>query len=172
MNREQKTVEVKMLTERLAQAKAFIFSGYRGIKVQAITDLRSKLRKEKASLKVVKNRLAKRVFESQGLKDLEKFLDGPTAVTWAEKDSVSVAKVLIEFAKENEALVVRGGFVEGRVLTSKDIEALSKLPSREVLLSRALSSMLAPASNLVGVLAAVPRSLVMAINAIKDKKTA
>lgn len=170
MNREQKEVEVQHLGKRFSEAKVFLFSGYRGLKVQAITALRGQLRKERVDLKVVKNRLVKRVLAERGLNDLEQFLDGPTALAWAENDPVSAAKVLVEFAKENEALVLRGGWLEGKTITLKDIEMLAKLPSREVLLAKALGSMQAPATNLARVLAAVPQALVTALNAIKEKK--
>ncbi|MBI4126816.1 MAG: 50S ribosomal protein L10 [Deltaproteobacteria bacterium] len=170
MNRTQKEVEIQKLGKQFSEAKAFLFSGYRGLKVQAITTLRGQLRKERVGLKVVKNRLVKRVLAERGLNDLEQFLDGPTALAWAESDPVSAAKVLVEFAKENESLVLRGGWLEGKTITLKDIETLAKLPSREVLLAKALGSMQAPATNFARVLAAVPKALVTALNAIKEKK--
>lgn len=171
MNRKEKEREVEVLSERLKKAKALIFTDFKQLKVAEMTLLRSELRKTNSRLKVIKNRLARMVLEKEGLKDLEGYVDGPTAVASSESDPASVAKVLVEFAKEHEFLKLRGGFAEGRKLTVKEIDTLAKLPSRDVLISKMLASMNAPATNLALVLAALPQKLVRAINAIKEKKT-
>jgi large subunit ribosomal protein L10 len=171
MNRQEKEQEVVNISERFKKSKAMIFAGYRGLKVAEITELRSKLRKTSSSMKVVKNRLVKRVLEKEGLKDLEQYFHEPTAIATSESDPASVAKVLVEFAKDHGMLKLKGGYLEGKFLDLKSIDALAKLPSREVLLSRAMASMLAPATNLACVLNALPQKLVRAINAIKEKKT-
>lgn len=170
MNREQKENEVSVFSDRLKKVKAMIFTDFKKLKVAEMTDLRSKLRKSDSVLKVMKNRLAKRVFEKEGLKHLDKYLEGPTAIASSEKDPAGVAKVLVEFAKEHEFLKVKGGYLEGRELTLADIGALAKLPSREVLLSKALASLLAPATNFVSALSAMPQKLVRVIAAVGDKK--
>jgi large subunit ribosomal protein L10 len=170
VNKDQKVQEVKALSERIEKAKALLFAGYRGLKVSEITELRSKLRTGKSSLKVVKNRLMKRVLKERGMESLTEYFTDPTALATADADPVAPAKILVEFAKGHEKFKVKGGFLDGAVLTAKDIEALAKLPSREVLLARALSSMNAPATNLAGVLAAIPRKLLYALNAIKATK--
>lgn len=170
MNKEQKAQEVKSLTERVSKAKALIFAGYRGLKVSEMTDLRSKLRKGQSTIKVVKNRLMKRVFKDQGLESLGEYFRDPTALAVSESDPVSPVKILVEFARTNNRLQLKGGFMDGAPLTIKDLDRLAKLPSREVLLAKALGSMQAPASNMVGVLAAIPRKLLYALNAIKATK--
>jgi len=170
VNREQKTQEVKSLAEKVGKAKALIFAGYRGLKVSEITELRSRLRKGQSTFKVVKNRLMKRVFKDQGLEGLSDYFRDPTALATSDVDPVSPVKILVEFAKANAKLELKGGFMYGSVLTAKDLEAISRLPSREVLIAKALGSMQAPASNMVGVLAAIPRKLVYALNAIKGTK--
>lgn len=171
MNREQKVQEVKSLSERVEKAKALLFAGYRGLKVSEITDLRMKLRKGQSTFKVVKNRLMKRVLKERGLEALEGHFRDPTAIAASSVDPVAPAKILVEFAKGNDRLALKGGYLDGRVLSVADIEALAKLPSREVLIAKALGSMQAPASNFVGVLAAIPRKLVYALNAIKATKS-
>jgi len=170
MNRKEKELEVVKLADKFKKAKALIFAGYRGLKVSEMTELRSKLRKTASAMKVVKNRLVKRVLEQEGLKDLEKYLVEPTAIATSDSDAASVAKVLVEFAKDHDRLKLKGGYLEGKVMGFKELDMLAKLPSREVLLSRALASMNAPATNLALVLAALPQKLVRAINAIKEKK--
>lgn len=170
MRKEQKVKEMVALTERIEKAKAMIFTEYRGLKVSEMNDLRSKLRAGKSTLKVVKNRLIKRVLEERGLGVLAKYFSGPTAVASSDVDPITPAKVLVGFAKEHDRMVLKGGYLEGRALTGADIKSLASMPSREELLARVLSSMNAPASNLVGVLAAIPRKLVYALNAIKNTK--
>lgn len=170
MNKEQKTKEVSALADRFEKAKAVIFAGYRGLKVSEITELRTKLRQGKSSLKVVKNRLMKRVLKERGLSDLERHFREPTAFAAAELDPVAPAKVLVEFAKTHDKLILKGGYLDGKEISIRDIETLAKLPGREVLIAKALGSMQSPAQNLVGALAALPMKLVYAINAIKEKK--
>lgn len=171
MNRTQKEKEVVTMKERLEAAKVFVFAGYRGLKVAQISDLRRKLRKNAARLKVVKNRLAKRTLDDKGLSALANFVVGPTAVATSDGDAVQAIKVLIDFAKDNERFELRGGYLEGQQITRQQLEALAKLPSREALLARVFGSMKSPASNLVGVLWGVPRKLVTVINAIKETKS-
>ena len=170
MNRDQKVQEVKSLAERVEKAKTLIFAGYRGLKVSEVTDLRTKLRKGQSTFKVVKNRLMKRVLKEKGLEQLDAYFRDPTALATSDTDPINPAKILVEFAKANNRLEIKGGFMDGAVLTAKDIDALAKMPSREVLLARALASMQAPATNMAGVLAAIPRKLVYALNAIKATK--
>ena len=171
MNRQEKEQEVVKISDRFKKAKALIFAGYRGLKVAEMTELRMKLKKSASVMKVVKNRLVKRVLEQEGMKDLEKYFVEPTALATSESDPAAVAKVLVEFAKDHEKLKIRGGYLDGKFLDFKSIDVLAKLPSREVLLSRAMASMNAPATNLVCVLSALPQKLARAINAIKEKKS-
>ncbi len=172
MEKSKKIEEVKSLAERIDNAKAMIFTGYRGLEVSHMNDLRSKLREEDSEIKVVKNRLMKRVLKEKDLETLSEFFTGPTAIASSDVDPVNVAKVLVEFAKANGKLEIKGGFLDGVSMTTAEIDTLAKLPSRDVLLGCALASMSAPATNFVGVLAAVPRSLACVINAIKDTKEA
>lgn len=170
MNKEQKSKEITTLTSKIEKAKALIFADYRGLKVSAITDLRMKLGKNQSKLKVVKNRLMKRALKDRGLDMLAPFFVDPTAVASSDADPVAPAKILVEFAKTNDKLKIKGGFVDGSPVTIAQIEALAKLPSKEVMLSRVLASMQAPATNLACLLKALPRNLVYALDAIKEKK--
>lgn len=172
MNKQEKAREVEVLAERVKKAQVMIFADYRGLKVSEVTELRSKLREGETSFKVVKNRLFKRVLKSEGLEALEKYFTGPTALATSEVDPVTPAKALVDFAKVHEHLELKGGYLEGRDLTPADVNALARMPSRDELLARALRSINAPATNMAGVLAAVPRKLLYALNAIKDTKQA
>ncbi len=172
MNKDEKTQEVKKLAERIEKAKVLIFADYRGLKVSEMTELRANLRKDETWFKVVKNRLVKRALKESGLEALEKYFMGPTALASSEVDPVNPAKALVGFSKGHDKLEVKGGFLDGKDLSPADIQSLARMPSREVLLARALASMNAPATNLAGVLAAVPRKLLYALNAIKETKQA
>jgi large subunit ribosomal protein L10 len=172
VNKQEKAREVEVLAERVKKAQVMIFADYRGLKVSEVNELRSKLREGETSFKVVKNRLFKRVLKSEGLEALEKYFTGPTALATSEVDPVTPAKALVDFAKVHEHLELKGGYLEGRDLTPADVNALARMPSRDELLARALRSINAPATNMAGVLAAVPRKLLYALNAIKDTKQA
>jgi len=172
VKREEKVLEVEGLSERVKKSQVMIFTDYRGLKVSEMTELRSKLGEGESQFKVVKNRLFKRVLKEQGLEVLEKYFTGPTALATSEVDPVTPAKALVDFAKVHAHLELKGGYLEGKDLTPADIIALAKMPSRDELLARALGSMNAPATNMAGVLAAVPRKLLYALNAIKDTKQA
>lgn len=170
MRKDEKVLEVKNLSERFEKAKALIFTAFRGLKVSEITELRRKLRQNQSTLKVVKNRLVKRILKERGLEGLSGHFTDPTAIASSDADPVSPAKILVEFAKGHDKLVLKGGLMGTSLLSASDVETLARIPSREVLLSRALASMNAPATNFACALAAIPRKLVCAINAIREKK--
>lgn len=172
MNRTEKTNEVSKLKQRFEKAKAMILADYRGLTVAEVTELRQKLHAQQSTVKVVKNRLAKLAFKDLNVEGMDSFLKGPTAIASSDTDAVIPAKVLVDFAKTHEKLQLRAGYMDGIVLDIKSIMALATLPSREVLLSKMLGSLQAPATNLVNVLSAVPRGLVTALAAIRDTKEA
>lgn len=170
MNRDQKAAEVAHINDRFEKAKSLIFADYRGLKVSEMSELRNKLRESGSSMKVHKNRLIKRVLKERGLEGLDEFFTDPMAVASAEADPVAPAKILVEFAKAHKALTLKAGLMDGDILTKAQIEQLATLPSKDELLAKALASMNAPASNMVGVLAALPRQLVTVIDAIAKTK--
>lgn len=171
MNRQEKENEVGLLNDRIQGAKTVIFTSYIGLKVSEITQVRTKLRKEKANMKVIKNRLALRALQAQGLsEEVAKFISGPTAIATSEVDPVAPAKVIVEFAKQFEALKIRGGLLDGKLITAQDVQRLAALPSREELLAKMLGSMQAPAGNVARALSALPRQLVTVIDAIAKTK--
>ncbi len=172
MLRSEKVEEIKVIKERVSQAKATIVAEYRGLNVAQMTDLRSQLRGVEGGLRVVKNRLAKRAFSSVSMEQLNEQMVGPTAIATSVSDPVSLAKTLVDFANKNKQLVIKAGMVEGKVVNLPDITAIAALPSREVLLGQLLSAMQGVARNTVSVLAAVPRGLVNVLKAIGDNKSA
>nr|AIA11854.1 Ribosomal protein L10 [uncultured bacterium] len=166
--REQKEETVKALTEALGDAKAIVFANYQGLGVREQQELQGNLREGGMRFAVVKNNLFTKAAKDAGLK-LER-PDGPVAVAYGFEDPVAVTKAVVEFSKDNEALEVTGGFVDGDPVEVSVIQKLASLPSREELLGRFVGSISAPARNFAGALSAIPRSLVYALNAVKEQK--
>ena len=169
MNREQKVAEVANLKDSFQKAKLAIFADYKGLSVFEITELRQKLRAYSGRFKVVKNRLAKIALKDTPLKEFEKYFQETTAVAVTEGDVVGTAKVLHEFSKDHEKLVIRLGVLDGQALEKNRFKELANMPSREALIAKMLGSLQVPARNLVGVLVQIPRQVVQVLNAIKMK---
>lgn len=166
---DDKIAAVDALKEIFSQADDYIFTNYRGLTVEQITDLRDKLREAGADFKVVKNNYAKIAFQQMDKPDVSEYLVGPTAVAISAKDSAPVVKVLVDFAKE-ASVEVKGALVGRSVFDATQAEAFSKLPSREALIAQLMSVMQAPLQNLVFVLNAVPTEIARVLQAVADKK--
>jgi large subunit ribosomal protein L10 len=171
LNRDNKQELVTEMHERLSRAKAVFLADFRGMSVDKATILRNELRGASVEYKVFKNTLLDRAAQGTDMECLSPYLSGPTAIAISYDDPVSAAKVLSKFAKDPQGkFVLKVGVLSGKLLDVKQIQALAELPSREVLLAKMLGSMQAPATNFVGVLAALPGSLVRALDAIRAKK--
>jgi len=171
-DQQSKEQLVAELSAKLKGSKAVFLANYRGISVEQANELRTKLRESGVEYRVVKNTLLSLACKGTDFECLQDYLTGPTAMALAVEDPVQPAKVLFEFAKGSKVFELKSGALDGNILTIEDIESLSKLPSREVLLGKMLGSMSAPTTNFVGVLAAVPRSLVQVLGAIQEEKNA
>jgi large subunit ribosomal protein L10 len=135
--------------------------------------LRSKLAEVKGSVHVVKNRLVKRALPNGDCADFATLLDGPTALAATRGDAVSLAKALIQFAKENNAMVIRGGILDmTRVVSADDIKSLSTLPPREVLLAKLLGTMQGPVRNFVSLLSTLIGNMVRVLDQVAKAKAA
>lgn len=172
MNKTQKETAVTELREEFQQARAAILTQYRGLTVAQSNALRRNLEKEGAAHRVVKNTLARRAVEGTEFEALVEEFSGPISVTFVRSDPAATAKVIAEFAKSNPDLVIRCGALGGKLLGAAEVEALSKLPSREELLGQFVGVLAGPLRNLVGVLSGVPRSFVQVLGAIQEKKAA
>ncbi|MCB1214739.1 MAG: 50S ribosomal protein L10 [Deltaproteobacteria bacterium] len=170
MNRQEKEQAISDLRTRFEKASLTLLTDYCGLKVNNINQLRAQLKEVGAEMKVVKNTLAKLVLKDTGLEALESYFAGTVAVVTTGEDPVSPAKVLVKFIKDHEKPVLKIGYLSGDLMEPKSVEALSKLPGREELLSKLLGSMQAPAQNLVNVIAAIPRQLVTVLAAVRDTK--
>lgn len=168
--RPVKVQEVEALRQQLGQAAATILTDFRGLTVSEIAQLRSKLREAGVEYKVVKNTLLQRAAQGVGIEGLASLLQGPTAVAFSRADPVAPAKLLLEFIRQMRKLEIKGGVVEGRVVTADQIKRLAEVPSRAQLLSSALGSMKSPLVGLVGVLTGLQRNLVYALDQIRQKQ--
>ena len=168
---ESKTKAIGELKDSFSVSKDFVFTDYRGLTVEQITNLRKNLRVKDVEYKVVKNNFARIAFEQLSAPDVSAYLVGPTAVAIAPKDSNEVAKILYDFAKETPALKIKGALVGETVYDAAQAEAFSKLPGRLELISMLMSVMNGPARNLAAALNDVPSRIVRTIKAIADKKS-
>jgi len=169
---ENKTKAIGKLKETLGTAQDYIFTDYRGLTVEQITNLRRQLRTKEVEYKVVKNNFARIAFEQLSAPDVSTYLVGPTAVAITPRDANEVAKILYEFLKEVPALQVKGALIGDTVYNAAQTEAFSKLPGRLELISMLMSVMNGPARNLAAALNDISSRLVRTIKAVADKKAA
>ncbi|SDZ62448.1 large subunit ribosomal protein L10 [Evansella caseinilytica] len=144
---EKKQQIVEEIAAKLQESQSTIVVDYRGLNVSEVTELRKQLREAGVDFKVYKNTMARRATEKTGLTELDEKLVGPTAIAFSNEDVVAPAKILAGFAKKHEALEIKAGVVEGRVVSLEEVKALADLPSREGLLSMLLSVLQAPIRN-------------------------
>ncbi|MBY9077198.1 50S ribosomal protein L10 [Paenibacillus sp. HN-1] len=144
---EAKQEAVNVITGKLQNSITTVVADYRGLNVSQVTELRKQLREAGVEFQVLKNSLLRRATAAAELTELDEVLSGPTAVAFSESDAVAPAKILNDFAKKNDALKLKGGVVEGKVVDEAQIKALAELPSREGLLSMLLSVLQAPMRN-------------------------
>lgn len=166
---EQKQAMVSEVAAKLAGAQAVIVAEYRGLNVDRVTQLRVRARKSGLYLRVLKNTLARRAVQGTPFERLTEQMSGPLMYGIAS-DPVAGAKVLSEFARENELFVIRGGAMPNAVMSAKDIKALALLPSRQELLAKLVATLQAPIAKLVRTLNEVPARFVRTLAAVRDSQ--
>ena len=139
----QKKEEVTKLANKIKEAKLVLLTDYRGINVEDVTSLRADLRKSNTEYCVIKNNITKRALAEAGIEGLEDKLVGPTAIIMSNEDYLEPSKTIYEFTKNNEYYKIKGGVIEGKVMTAEEIVTLAKLPSKETLLSMLAGALLA-----------------------------
>jgi large subunit ribosomal protein L10 len=144
---QEKQEAVAVVASKLTSSPSTVVADYRGLNVAQVTELRKQLREAGIDFQVLKNSIVRRATEGTELTELNEILTGPTAVAFSGTDAVAPAKILNDFAKKNDALKLKGGVVEGKVVSMEQIKALAELPSREGLLSMLLSVLQAPVRN-------------------------
>lgn len=169
LNYEQKQAMVAEVSAELARAQAVVLAEYRSLQVGEMTELRRKARGSGVYLRVLKNTLARRAVADTPFKGLAEQMVGPLAYG-ISSDPVAVAKVLQEFAKGNDKLVIKAGAMPNVVMSAKEVVGLAQLPSRQELLGMVLGTMQAPVAKFVRTLNEVPGKFVRTLAAVRDQK--
>lgn len=171
MDRSQKEIAVKELEEIFDGAGSVVMTEYSGMTVAEMSELRAKLREKNASIRVVKNRLAKIAMKGRSFEAAGAMLTGPVAIAYAD-DMISAPKVVVDYAKDSHVFNVIGGFMGEEVLDEAGVVALSKLPSREELISMSAQLLLAPITSVASAVLSPARNLSGAIAKIEEKAAA
>jgi len=158
------------LTTQVKECDALFLAHYKGLTFPQLTEIRTVVKSQGSDFKVVKNTLLKIALNNNGIDSMDSYLVEPTSCAIVKGDVAAVAKIMKKYTKSLDKFEIKAGLLDGNVLTASDVNVLAELPSREVLLGKMLGSMNAPVANFVSLLANIPRSLLYALNAVKDKK--
>jgi len=169
---EKKQKITEDLHERFSKSAIVVVADYKGLDVSSMNALRRKLREEDIEFQVAKNTLLIRAAKDTEVALIEDYFKGPSAVALSYTDPVAPAKILAQFAKDNQKLEIKGGVLKNKVLDVDAIKALAKLPSREVLLGQLLAVLNEVPTAFVRTIAEIPRSLLNVLTAIRDQKEA
>ena len=170
MNRDQKETIVGELHERLQAASLAVVTEYRGLTVAQMNRLRRELEAADASYRVTKNTLTRRALANTAHAAIEALTRGPTGLVTSTKDPVAVAKILVRFAEQHDKLKITGGVLDGEALTPEAVNALARMPSREVLMAQLLGVLQAPATQLLRTIQEPGASLVRLLGAVERRQ--
>jgi len=166
----EKERTIEQAREWYSKSVGVVFADYRGLSNKEIQKVRADLRKKGGELHVIKNTLFRRAVGDEVVDSLPaEYHNGTTAFAFIFEDEAGCAKTLLEFAKSSKKLVVKGGFFSGKTFSQKEVEALSELPPRDVLISQVIGAVAAPLSNLVGTVEALYADPIRTIGAVADK---
>lgn len=169
LNRQEKAAVIEEVSAELVEAKSVVVAEYRGLDVASVTVLRKNARQSGVYLRVLKNTLVRRAVAGTAFEPLSEQLTGPLMYA-ISNDPVAAAKVLSDFAKTNDKLVIKGGSLPNSVLDVEGVTALASLPSREELLAKLLGTMQAPITQFARTLNEVPTKFVRGLAAVRDQK--
>jgi len=170
MDRAAKEQEVGHLNERVGRAPIAIVTEYRGLNVAEIGELRSKVREAEGEYLVAKNTLMRLAIRDTGASALEPLLTGPNAIAFGYSDAVAIAKAVKDFAKDHDALQIKGGVMDGETLSTAQVEQLASLPSKDELRAQLLALLMTPATSLARLLQAPAQQLVQVLEAKRQQE--
>ena len=170
MDRTQKAAAIAEIVEDLRQSEAVFAVDFRGISVPQAADVRTRLRDADARFRVVKNTLTERAADEAGAEGLKSLLEGPTALTFVRGDVALAAKAIATFNRETELLTFKGGLLNGDQLTPDQLQAIARLPAREVLYGQLVGVVASPITGLVRTLNALIAGLAIQLGQIAEKK--
>ena len=168
---ERKKKQVKELSDEFNESLVGILAEYKGINVLQDTELRKKLRESGTNYRVLKNNIMRRALEMSGISGLDEFLTGTTVVATSKSSYSDAAKILCDFAKNNDFYKIKAGFIEGKMADAASIKSIAKLPSKEQLIAQVLCGLNAPISGFACVLSGLLRALVVALSEVAKKKS-
>lgn len=171
MARADKAAAVAEIAERFKEATATVVTEYRGLTTADLAELRRALG-ESASYRVAKNTLVQRAAEEAGIEGLDELFSGPTAIAFVTGEPVDAAKAIKKFAKDNKALVIKGGYMDGHALTVAEVERIADLESREVLLAKLAGAMKGNLAKAAGLFNAPASQVARLAAALQEKKPA
>lgn len=172
MNRQEKIELIEFIKKAIQNSQASFFVKYKGLDVENVMSLRQKLRKQGSTFKVAKVTLIRRaISEVPEVKGLQDYLNDQIALVFSQTEAPVIAKLLYEFSKENQALQIKGGYFESRILSEKAVKELATLPSREELLAQVCGVIQAPASQLVATVKGVMAQLIWVLDEVQKKKS-
>ncbi len=172
---EKLGIKIKQLTgsfleKNFRESYGLFFVRYGRINGLALSTLRKNLKLANARMFVTKNTVAQRLFNGLGKKDLNRFIEGPIAFVFFRDDPVAISKIIVDFAKEHENLIVEGGILYDSLLDRNSVSNLARLPSKEILLAQVVGGIKSPLSNLVFTLSGIIRKFAVALQQIKKNK--
>jgi large subunit ribosomal protein L10 len=170
MNREQKAAAIAEIADQIREAEAVYAVDFRGISVPQAATLRSRLREGGATFRVVKNTLTERAADDAGAQALKVLLEGPTALTFVAGDAAVAAKTLSQFARETDLLAFKGGLLGGEALDIEQMQAIARLPARDVLYGQLVGMVASPITGVVRGLNALIQGLALQLGQIAEKK--
>ncbi|MGE2689429.1 50S ribosomal protein L10 [Mycolicibacterium pulveris] len=169
MATEDKAAAIADIVERFNSSTATVVTEFRGLSVANLAELRRSLG-DSASYRIAKNTLVKRAAAEAGIEGLDELFVGPTAIAFVKGEAVDAAKALKKFAKDNKALVIKGGYMDGRPLSVEEVNQIADLESREVLLAKLAGAMKANLSKAAGLFAAPASQVARLAAALEEKK--
>jgi large subunit ribosomal protein L10 len=170
LNRDQKAAAIAEIAEQIQESDAIFAVDYRGISVPQAAELRARLRDADATFRIVKNTLTERAADQANVTELKVLLTGPTALTFVRGDAALAAKALREFGRQTETLAFKGGIMDGETLDGEQIDAIARLPSRDVLYAQLVGLVASPLTGLVRGLGGLIGGLAIALGEVRDKK--
>ena len=168
--RKCKTYMMDELRKKVESSPSFIVTNYKGLGVVQIQKLKKELKKVSSGYFVVKNSIAKRVFDEAGIRGIQSSIEGQVGISFVGEDAVAASKALVDFSKANTSFKIKQGFIDGSVQGLDKIKQLAALPPRDVLLAMVISHMKSPITGFVGVLKGLLRNFVHVIDEIRNKK--
>ena len=170
MDKKTKQESLDFLVNKLSDLNSVVFTNFKGLSAQNMSSMRKLIKTGGGEYKVVKNTIALMAIKKSGKEEAQQFISGSCGIASSSEDPIRLVKMLVSFSKENEALVLKGGIIEGEIVDQGKLKMIATLPSKNELLANVLGDLKAPISNLVSYLHQMIQGLVCVVNSIKNKQ--